>query len=92
MNQALVIYHLARADFYERLRRYSFLVMLGLAVFLGYQIAAGNLTLTLAQYRGEFNSAWIGAMMSLNATFFIGAFGFYLVKGSVSRDRETGVG
>jgi len=30
--------------------------------------------------------------MSLNATFFIGWFGFYLVKGSVGRDRETGVG
>ncbi|MBU0669173.1 MAG: TonB-dependent receptor plug domain-containing protein, partial [Alphaproteobacteria bacterium] len=44
------------------------------------------------QYRGEFNSAWVGAMMSLNATFFIGWFGFFLVKGSVARDRETGVG
>ena len=46
----------------------------------------------LGQYRGEFNSAWVGSMMSLIATFFIGWFGFYLVKGSVARDRETGVG
>ena len=92
MNQARVIYHLARADFYERVRRYSFLVMLGLIVFLGYQVAIGNMTLTLGQYRGEFNSAWVGAMMSLNATFIIGWVGFFLVKGSVARDRETGVG
>jgi ABC-type transport system involved in multi-copper enzyme maturation permease subunit len=92
MNQARVIYHLARADFLERVRRYSFLVMLGLAVFLGYQTAIGNMALELGQYRGEFNSAWVGAMMSLIATFFIGWFGFYLVKGSVARDRETGVG
>jgi len=92
MKSARIIYHLARADFLERVRRYSFLVMLGLILFLGYQIAIGNLTLSLGQYRGEFNSAWVGAMMSLNATFFIGWFGFYLVKGSVSRDRETGVG
>jgi len=92
MNQARVIYHLARADFLERVRRYSFLIMLGLVVFLGYQTAIGNMALELGQYRGEFNSAWVGAMMSLIGTFFIGWFGFYLVKGSVARDKETGVG
>jgi hypothetical protein len=92
MNSPRVIYHLARADFLERVRRYSFLIMLGLVVFLGYQIAIGNISLQLGQYRGEFNSAWVGALMSLNATFFIGWFGFYLVKGAVARDRETGVG
>jgi ABC-type transport system involved in multi-copper enzyme maturation permease subunit len=92
MNQIRVIYHLARADFLERVRRYSFLIMLGLVVFLGYQTGIGNMTLELGQYRGEYNSAWVGAMMSLIATFFLGWFGFYLVKGSVARDRETGVG
>lgn len=92
MNSARIIYHLARADFLERVRCYSFLVMLGLVVFLGYQTAIGNMALELGQYRGEFNSAWVGAMMSLIGTFFIGWFGFYMVKGSVARDRETGVG
>src|SRR5690349_3736292 len=92
MNAARAIYHLARADVLERVRRYSFLVMLGLVVLLGYQTAVGNVRLQLGQYRGEFNSAWIGGMMSLIITFFIGWFGFYLVKGSVARDRETGVG
>ncbi|HSL44071.1 MAG TPA: hypothetical protein VK897_11610 [Anaerolineales bacterium] len=92
MKSVYVIYHLARADFLERVRRYSFLVMLGLVVFLGYQTAIGNMALALGLYRGEYNSAWVGAMMSLIATFFIGWFGFYLVKGSVARDRETGVG
>jgi len=92
MKSARVIYHLARADFLERVRRYSFLVMLGLAALLGYQTAIGNVRLQLGDYRGEFNSAWVGGMMSIIATFFIGWFGFYLVKGSVARDRETGVG
>jgi hypothetical protein len=92
MKSVHVIYYLARADFLERVRRYSFLVMLGLVVFLGYQTAIGNMALALGLYRGEFNSAWVGAMMSLIATFFIGWFGFYLVKGSVARERETGVG
>jgi hypothetical protein len=92
MSSARVIYHLARADFLERVRRYSFLIMLGLAAFLAYQVAIGNMTLHLGKYRGEFNSAWVGAMMTLNITFFLGLFGFYLVKGAVARDRETGVG
>jgi len=92
MNSLHTIYHIARADFLERVRRYSFLVMLMLVVFLGYQTAIGNLALELGKYRGEFNSAWVGAMMSLIGTFFIGWFGFYLVKGSVARDKETGVG
>ncbi|MFT3890576.1 MAG: ABC transporter permease subunit [Anaerolineales bacterium] len=92
MKTARVIYHLARADFLERIRRYSFLVMLGLVVLLGYQTAIGNMRLQLGEYRGEFNSAWIAGMMSIIATFFLGWFGFYLVKGSVARDRETGVG
>jgi hypothetical protein len=92
MNQARVIYHLSRADFLERVRRYSFLIMLGAVVFLGYQTAIGNMTLRLGQYRGIFNSAWTGSMMALISNFFLGWFGFYLVKGSIARDRETGVG
>ena len=92
MSAGRVIYHLARADFLERVRRYSFLVMLGLVALLGYQTAIGNMRLQLGQYRGEFNSAWIGGMMAIITTFFLGWFGFYLVKGSVARDRETGVG
>ncbi|KXK11351.1 MAG: ABC-2 family transporter protein [Chloroflexi bacterium OLB14] len=66
--------------------------MLGLVAFLGYQTAVGNITMRLDQYRGEFNSAWVGSMMALISSFFLGWFGFYLVKGSVTRDRETGVG
>jgi ABC-type transport system involved in multi-copper enzyme maturation permease subunit len=92
MRSAHMIYHLARADFLERVRRYSFIVMLGLVILLGYQTAIGNVRLQLGQYRGEFNSAWIAGMMSIIITFFLGWFGFYLVKGSVARDRETGVG
>ena len=92
MNRARIIYHLARADFLERIRRYSFLVMLGAVVFLGYQAAIGNISVQLGDYRGEFNSAWVGSMMALIASFFLGWFGFYLIKGSVARDRETGVG
>ena len=92
MSAVRIVYHLARADFLERVRRYSFLIMLGLGAFLGYQVAVGNIALRLDIYRGEFNSAWVGSMMALIGSFFLGWFGFYLVKGSIARDRETGVG
>lgn len=92
MNRARIVYHIARADFFERVRRYSFLVTLGSMVFLGYQAAIGNFTVQLGDYRGEFNSAWVGGMMAIIASFMLGWFGFYLVKGSVARDHETGVG
>ena len=74
------LYHIARADFLERVRRYSFLVMLGLVVFLGYQAAVGNINVQVGNYRGEYNSAWVGSMMAIIASFFLGLFGFYLVK------------
>jgi ABC-type transport system involved in multi-copper enzyme maturation permease subunit len=87
-----VIYHLARADFLERTRRYSFLIMLGLVLYLGYLVNIGQITLRLETYRGVFNSAWVGSMMTLVVNFLLGWFGFYLVKNSIARDYETGVG
>jgi ABC-type transport system involved in multi-copper enzyme maturation permease subunit len=93
MNALRILYHLARADFLERIRCYSFLITLGLALFLGYSIASGQLVLVVGQhYRGALNSAWVGGLMAAIVNFFLGLFGFYLIKGSVSRDYETGVG
>ncbi|PKN93604.1 MAG: hypothetical protein CVU44_09665 [Chloroflexi bacterium HGW-Chloroflexi-6] len=87
------LYHLIRADFLERIRRYSFLIMLGLVVWLGYASASQQIILRVPpDYVGEINSHWIGALMAMTATLFLGWFGFYLVKGSVARDYETGVG
>ena len=92
MRTTRLLYHMARADLLERLRRYSFLITLGLVVFLGYQVNTGNAAIYLDQYRGIFNSAWVGSMLTVVSTFFLGWFGFYLVKGSIARDYKTGVG
>jgi hypothetical protein len=93
MSAFRVLYHMARADFLERIRHYSFLIMLGLALFLGYSIASGQLVLVVGQnYRGVTNSAWVGGLMAVMINFFLGLFGFYLVKGSIQRDYTTGVG
>ena len=93
MKNITILYHMARADFLERIRRYSFMMMLGLVVWLGYASASQQIILRVPpDYVGEINSHWIGALMAMTATLFLGWFGFYLVKGSVARDYETGVG
>ena len=93
MKALRVLYHMARADFLERTRRYSFLVMLGLVLWIGYLSASGQFRMRVPpDYLGVINSAWVGATMTITVTFLLGWVGFYLVKGSVNRDYETGVG
>jgi hypothetical protein len=93
VNTARILYHLARADFFERTRRYSFLVMLGLVLWLGYITASGQFRISVStDYIGVIDSAWVGATMTVTASFVLGLVGFYIVKGSVARDYATGVG
>ena len=93
MNSAGVLYHMVRADFLERVRRYSFLVTLAAALYLAYAVAAEKVWLVVGNgYRGVYNSAWIGALMSITCSTFLSLAGFYIVKNSVQRDTDTRVG
>lgn len=53
---------------------------------------ANYLTLNLDGHRGVYNSAWIGAMVAIAASLTLSLAGFYLVKETIKRDEETGVG
>jgi hypothetical protein len=92
MTWPRVIYHLARADFLERVRRYSFLLTLLFAFYLGYLVASGKMKLWLDEYRGVYTSAWIGTLTALTTSCFVSLVGFYVVKNAVDRDRRTRVG
>lgn len=92
MTSAGMLYHLARADFLERVRRYSFLLILAFAAGLAYLTYAGVIRLQLGDYRGVYNSAWTGSMMALVTTTFITITGFYMVKNAIHRDGQTRVG
>jgi hypothetical protein len=87
-----ILYQMARADFLERVRRYSFLVTLLMAMYFGYLAASGRIMLQVGNMRGVYNSAWIGALMSLVASTFLSLAGFYAVKNTIERDRSTRVG
>jgi hypothetical protein len=92
MNHARVLYHMVRADFLERVRRYSFLLTLAFAAYLAWGAATGRVVLRLDEYRGVFNSAWVGSMMTVMGTMFISLVGFYIVKNAILRDEQTRVG
>ena len=92
MMRGRVLYHLARADFLERVRRYSFLLTLAFAAGLAFLTYSGTISLQLDEYRGFYNSAWVGSMMTLVSTAFITLAGFYMVKNTIQRDRQTRVG
>lgn len=92
MNTWAVLGALLAADFRERTRRSSFLATLGLVGALGYAVGAGHILIRLGAYRGRYSSAWVGGLMALVITFLLGLFGFYLVKGAITRDEQTGVG
>jgi len=92
VNAPRAIFAIARADFLERIRRYSFLVTLFFAICLGYWTARGKISLQLDEFRGVYTSAWIGTLVALVTACFVTLVGFYIVKNSVERDRSTGVG
>lgn len=91
-SRARIVYHLARADFLERVRRYSFLVTLGFAVYLGYLGATGQIFLSLGKYQAVYNAAYVGGFMSYLTTVFLTLAGFYIVKNTIERDEKTRVG
>jgi hypothetical protein len=93
MNALRVLYHMARADFLERVRRYSFLLTLAGALYLAYSVATENVKIIVGGgYRGVYNSAWIGMLMTVCCSTFLSLVGFYIVKNSVQRDADTRVG
>lgn len=93
MSVSWVFYHMARADFLERVRRYSFLVTLAGALYLAYAVAAEKVWIVVGNdYRGVYNSAWIGMLMTICCSTWLSLVGFYIVKNSLRRDTDTRVG
>jgi hypothetical protein len=83
---------IARADFRERTRRYGFLVSLLFVSWLAWLTSEGRVRMQLGDWRALRDSAGIGAQITAIATAFLTLIGFYLVRGAVGRDRDTGVG
>lgn len=101
MKTLRLIYHVALADFYERARRFSFLLTLAAVIGMGMLVFNGSIVFQLRPvspdvhapaYQGVSDSAWIGTMTVLATNTFLLLFGFYLVSDCIKRDIHTGVG
>lgn len=88
-------YAILLADLLERVRSTRFRAAMALAVGLtwacfpaadaGYMILGIN-----GQYRGAFSSAWVGMVLAM-LSIWVSLLGFYVVRGTISRDLETRV-
>jgi len=91
-----LLVRLARGEALERMRRPAFLVALAFMIYAAYvylpHAGSSYLTVDIHGHRPRYNSAGVGGMLALLANTFIGLAGFYLVRGAIQRDRETGVG
>ncbi|MDA2809222.1 hypothetical protein O4J56_01110 [Nocardiopsis sp. RSe5-2] len=91
-----MILRLAAGDLRERVRRPSYAMTLlasaGLA-YLAVPAADGHWTVVDAGgFRGVYDMAYVGAVVALAGALWLALGGFYVVRGSVERDRRTGVG
>jgi hypothetical protein len=92
MANLRILLQLGLADFRERTRRYSFLITMIGVMFFGYLVITGRYTIQFGEYRCVYNSAWAGSLMAVCSTIMMAIIGFYLVRGSIKRDRLTEVG
>ncbi|WP_166242276.1 hypothetical protein [Paenibacillus turpanensis] len=97
MGSIRAIFSITRADLLERIRQFSFLAAIGLSMLIAYffvpPMESGYITLHLGEnYRGVYNSAWVGGTVALSTALFLTLFGFFLVKNSIQRDYLSGVG
>ncbi|MFI5526279.1 ABC transporter permease [Streptomyces platensis] len=91
-----MLFRLAVADFWDRVRRPAYAVILFAAVGLGYLATpakeAGWVVMQVGDYRGTYNSAYVGMVVALAGAVWLSLGGFYVVRNAISRDESTGVG
>lgn len=85
-----------QADVRERMRTPRFWVVLAFMAWATWwcfpPLESGYSTLSLGDgSRGRYSSAWAGMGLGLIYSCFLNLFGFYLVRGTLTRDIETRV-
>lgn len=87
---------LAIADFRERVRRPAYLVILAGAVGLGYlAVPAADahwVIVDVGGHRGRYTSGYVGMVTAFAAALWLLLAGFYLVRGTITRDERDGPG
>jgi len=96
MTSLRILFHMMKADYLERIRRYSFLITVLVSIFIVFKYIPSShdnyLTLSLNGVRGIYNSAWVGSTIAILASMLLSLPAFFLVKNAIERDVQTGVG
>lgn len=96
MNVFLRVFAILLADLRERTRTPKFWIVLGIMscatwwCFPAHETGFSSLALPDGS-RGYYSSAWAGLAMSLIYSTLLNLIGFYLVRGTLTRDFETRV-
>jgi ABC-type transport system involved in multi-copper enzyme maturation permease subunit len=85
-----------RADLLERMRSPRFWIVLGVVAVLAWgcfpPATSDHLTVAVGdRFRGRYSSAWIGMILALEFSTLLSLAGFYLVRGTLTRDIDTRV-
>ncbi|WP_237690592.1 hypothetical protein [Paenibacillus caui] len=89
-------FYLIKHNLIKQMRSYSFLIVIGISMFLGYfcvpSAADGYEVFYIGGVRGIYNSAWLGGMAAMLSTLSLWLFGFYMLRSQISEDQRLKVG
>lgn len=93
------VYHIARADFLQRVRSRRLLVVLAVVAFFGYLVNVGQIELAYQIERGDAltnvaganTASFVGLKAAMTGSMVLLFGGFYLMKGTIERDRTHNV-
>lgn len=96
MQTFLRVFAILLADVRERTRTPRFWVVLGVMAYATWwcfpDVHSGYVTLSLSDNsRGLYSSAWVGMGLGLIYSMLLNLVGFYLVRGTLTRDFDTRV-
>ncbi len=88
--------YLLKGNVIQEIRRYTFLLIMGITLFLGYALipaaSDGYEVFYIKGVRGIYNSYWLGAMVAMLSTMLLWLFGFYMLRSKISEDQRLKMG
>ncbi|MEG0472298.1 MAG: hypothetical protein RR588_08190 [Solibacillus sp.] len=91
MNSVLI----AKGHLLTQTRSYTFFLIIGLTLFLSYLFIPSAdrhyEVFYIGGVRGVYNSAWLGGMLAMVSNLLLWLFGFYFLRGTISKDEQLRV-
>jgi hypothetical protein len=86
---------LVRTDLVQRLRGHAFWLVLAASAAMAWAMVPDESTVGIGVYldrwRGAYSSAWVGLSLALMLSTLLTLIGFYIVRGAIARDVDSGV-